>query len=203
MRVLGYHISEREVINSDKEELTHFSLVEYLLQPKNDTIRILYDLDYSINFLLSSLKFTSKEEKVLKETTKFRLPPYYFRYVVGKFLSIKRTNAFSYFSNASQYIKCSTTDLTLNSFILAERARETGELVKGILEELGIETTSLTSPARAYEKAQVEYLYNEMQKSADNVIRRSIIDSIGLEVFGRTWETHLQGGSLNGTYNKQ
>jgi len=191
MRVLGYHISDKGAINSDKEEPNGLSLAEYLLQPKNDTIKILYDLDHSINYLLSSLKFTPKEEKVLKETTKFRLPPYYFRYVVGKFLSIKRTNAFSYFSNASQYIKGTSTDLTLNNFILAERARGAGELVKCILGELGIETTSLTSPARAYEKAQVEYLLKEMQRSNDE-IRKSIIDSIGLEVFGRTWEKYLQ-----------
>jgi len=191
MKVLGYHISDKGAINSDNETAIELSLVEFLLQPKDDTIRIFYDLEYSTNFLLASLKFTPKEEKVLRETTKFRLPPYYFRYVVGKFLSIKRTNAFSYFSNASQYVKYPSTDLALNAITLTDRARVTGELVKNILGELGIETTSLTSPARAYEKAQVEFLLKELKKSSGNKVREDIIDNIGLEVFGRTWEKYL------------
>jgi len=199
MKVLGYHISDRGTVNSDGEVPNSLSLVEYLLQPKDSTIRVFYDLSYSIGFLLTSLKFTTKELKVLREETKFRLPPYHFRYVPEKFLSIKRATAFSYFSNASQYLKYPISDLSLTPLTLANRAKNTGELVRNILNGLGIEVVSLTSPARAYEKSQVNLLFKEMQKSADEV-RKNIIDSIGLEVFGRTWENICERGSLNGTY---
>ena len=203
MKVLGYHISDKGTANSDKEVPNNLSLVEYLLLPKVDTIRIFYDLEYSVNFIQQSLKLTTKEIGVLRDTTKFHLPPYHLRYVVGKFLSIKRSSAFSYFSNASQYAKDSGTGLVLNPFAYADRARIVGEQVRDIFSELGIEAVSLTSPARAYEKSQVAYLYKEMQKFADNCVRKSIIDSIGLEVFGRSWETYLQEkGNLNGSYNE-
>ena len=193
MIVLGYHISEKGAVNSDKEEPKHLSLVEFLLQPKNGTIRVLYDLDYSVGLVIKSLKLTLRETATLCDTTKFHLPPYHLRYVTGKFISIKRANAFSYFSNASQYVKYPNEDLVLNNLLLAERAKATGELVVSILGELGIESTSLTSPARAYERTQVEYLYKEMQKSTNNATRRGIIDSIGIEVFGRSWEKYLEG----------
>jgi len=198
MRVLGYHALDGAAINSDNEEPKNLSLVEFLLQPKDSTIRVFYDLDYSIGFISKSLKLTTREVAILCDTTKFRLPPYHLRYVTGKFLSIKRTNAFSYFSNASQYTKRNTdTELTLQPFTLAKLAKGVGEEVLGIFSELGIETESLTSPARAYEKTQVGLLLKEMQASS-NEMRKKIIDSIGLEVFGRTWETYLLGGSLNG-----
>jgi hypothetical protein len=191
MRILGYHISDKGATNSDKEVQGCLSLVEFLLQPKSDTIRVLYDLDFSTHLLLVNLKFTAKEASVLVDTTKFHLPPYHFRYVPGKFLSIKRSTAFSYFSNASQYVKYPVENLNLNSISLAERAREVGELVQKTFTELGIDPTSLTSPSRAYEKSQVEFLYKEMLRS-DNEIRKDIIDSIGLEVFGRSWEKYIE-----------
>jgi hypothetical protein len=191
MKVLGYHISDKGVINSDGETSLSLSLVEFLLQPKDGTIRVLYDLDYSIGSILKSLKLTVRETAVLCDTTKFRLPPYQLRYVTGKFLSIKRVNAFSYFSNASQYSKRNTdAELTLQPLTLAKLAESVGKEVLGIFSELGIEAESLTSPARAYERTQVRLLLKEMQSSSSDM-RRKIIDSIGLEVFGRTWEKYL------------
>lgn len=193
MRVLGYHITEKSAINSDREEKSqNLSLVEFLLQPKDGTIRVFYDLDYSVGYIFKSLKLTPRETTVLMETTKFHLPPYHLRYVMGRFMSIKRANAFSYFSNASQYVKHSNSELALLPLTLAVLAKGIGEDVMNIFGELGIEVTSLTSPARAYERYQVEFLFKEMEKSGDNEVRRSIIDSIGLEVFGRSWEKYLQ-----------
>ena len=192
MKVLGYHISDKEVLNSDGEVPGNLSIAEFLLRPKDDTIRIFFDLDYSMNFLLHSLKVNQRGASILVDTTKYHIPPYNLRYVPGRFMSIKRSNGFSYYSSASQYVKYNTSELALNPATLAERAKQTGEMVRDILKGLGIETTSLTSPARAYERSQVEFLFKEMQKSRDDEVRSKIIDSIGLEVFGRSWEKYLE-----------
>lgn len=191
MRVLGYHIADEGAVDSDGDTPQKLSLVEFLLKPKEDTIRIFFDLDFSIYFLLKSLKFTPTGEKSLRNTTRYHLPPYQLRYVVGKFMSIKRSNGFAYYSNASQYVNLHPmSSFRVVSNILALKAKDVGEKVRGILDELGIETTSLTSPARAYEKSQVARLVRELEASSNDEIRRGIIESIGLEVFGRTWEDY-------------
>lgn len=191
MEVLGYHLSDGGLVDSNGDVPKNQSHVEFLLQPKQGVIRVFYDLDYSVPLLLKALKLTEREEEVLRSSTKFHLPPYHLRYVPGKFASIKRASAFSYFSNSNQYVGHTNADLSTNSLVLARRAKSTGELVRGIFGELGIGTTSLTSPARAYEKTQIEFLYQESKKARDNVVKRSIIDGIGLEVFGRSWEKYL------------
>lgn len=193
MEVLGYHLSDKGLVDSNGDAPKNQSYVEFLLKPKQGVIRVFYDLDYSMPLLLKALKLTEREEEVLRSSTKFHLPPYHLRYIPGRFASIKRASAFSYFSDSRQYRKFPNTDLAMNPLTLAMRAKSTGELVRSILEELGIETTSLTSPARAYEKAQVEFLYQEREKAAGNEVKRCIIDGIGIEVFGRSWEKYLLG----------
>lgn len=189
MKVLGYHIDEDGVVNSDGDTPGKLTLIEFLLRPKEDTIRIFFDLDCSIPFLLRTLKFTPTEEESLRTTTKYHLPPYQLRYVEGRFMSVKRANGFAYFANAFQYVNLSPHSFfRVKPAVLAEKAKSIGETVRDILKGLGIETTSLTSSARAYEKSQVEFLAKELGNSSNNDIRRRVIESIGLEVFGRTWE---------------
>ncbi len=61
-----------------------------------------------------------------------------------------------------------------------------------ILNELGMSPTSLVSPARAYEKSQIGLLYDEKKKTLADPVRTVVIDSIGLEIFGRSWEDYFK-----------
>ena len=190
MKVLGYHISPTAIVTSEGEVCTVKHPLEFLLQPKRDTIRILYNLDYSVPFITTEGRLDYKE---LVQTTKLKVPPYHIRYIPGKLLSIKRVGAFAYYTDANQYVKYPKTDNSLSPIVLATRAKDVGDRVYSVLQELGLEVTSLTSPVRVYEKTQLKWLYQEKQKANSDPVKTSIIEGIGIGVFGDSWERYLKG----------
>lgn len=193
MDILGYHISREGVLVSSGDSCDSLgNCLEFLLKSRSDTIRLLYSVDYSLAFALLQLHLSQDEYKYLEETTKLSVPPYHLRYVPGKLFSIKRTGAFSYFADSQQYLNYPISDLENSGLSLALRAESTGRRVYQILTELGIETTSLVSPARAYEKSQISKLYKETVASSDDEVRSSIIEGIGMGVFGDRWTKYLQ-----------
>ena len=187
MRILGYHIDRGRVFTSDGEDNGQISVLKFLVRKYPNTIRIVYDLGYSVSSLLSYLGCSTSQRRDLLDTTKLYLAPYHIRYVPSKFMSLKTPSSFSYYSNAAQYvdlpepIRYSGQDPKY----LVCKAQEIGERVYDILRDLGIETTSLTNPARAYEKtgfvgfmsieAQVSFLDSRRTKDS---LRNSIIDRI-------------------------
>lgn len=158
MRICGYHISQTLIVNSDTEATTISPYLEFLLQPKEDTIRVLYHIGYNVANLLKLIGITEQEGKVLLQTTKLHIPPYTLQYIPNKFFSIKKVGGgFTYYSDISQYVKFHNIDLiTKEPIELANRARDIGQQIYNPLKELGIEPTSLTSPIRAYEKAVLD-----------------------------------------------
>lgn len=191
MEILGYHITEFQVVTSDGD-ICKANLLEFLLLPRINTIRMLYSVDYSLPNLADLVHLSVEEQHFLVETTKLSVPPYHLRYLPGKLLSVKRQGAFSFYADSQQYHKYPDTDMEMLPSSLAKRARETGRRVYQVLEELGIEATSLTSPARAYEKSQISKLYKEKVSSSDDKVRCHIIDGIGEGVFGDRWTKYLQ-----------
>lgn len=183
-------MNQDTVINSLGETRRDLSILEFLLQPKENTIRIFYDLDYSIIHIKKHLELSEREAITLTETTKLRILPYHIRYVPGKLFSIKRTNAFAYYTNSQQYYPKATTHLNFKPLFLAEEAQKIGEDVYGVLQELGLETTSLVNPAKSYEEKQLEELYKQLEDRS--IVKARIIDCIGLNIFGREWEKFLE-----------
>lgn len=184
MRIIGYHISESITVNTEDGPLDGELPIEYLLKPKEDSIRLFFHLGYSIANLLRMLRITEEEGRELLYTTFLHTSSYRLRYVPHKFFSIKRAGAFAYFSDASQYRQLPNAWLLKGSSELASMARAIGSEVYEVLKELGIEATSLINPVRAYEKTpqtllpleQIDRLYKEKEEASE--VKRNVIQSI-------------------------
>ena len=189
MKILGYSVSNGLVVNSDEETSKGLSALEFLLQPRLGTLRILYNLDSDVSNLLSILEVDNSLQEELKLSTKLTLSPYHLKYTVGKLFSIKRRGAFVFFANARQYCPDLEEALNGNAIVLAKTAKYTGDMVYLALLELGISPTSLVSPARAYEKCQVEWLRDQRGKAleAGDLVKEGIIETIGNNTFGEAW----------------
>lgn len=192
MRILGYAISD-VIMTSDNEVcIAGQSYLEFLIQFKPDTIRIMYDLDKSVQNLVGMLNLRKEEESQLVKEGKLAMLPYHLKYATGKLFSIKRLNAFAYYANASRYVNLAE-DAGLEPLVLARRAKDVGEQVYGILAGLGLNPTSLVNPARAYEKTQLKWLYSQKMDANGDSVKSGIIDEIGLEIYGRAWEDYCTG----------
>lgn len=196
MNVVGYHISNKHIIiNSNNEICGKQSCLEFLLKPAQDTIRIMYDLDYGVTALTEMLHLTPQEVKELSTKTKLYTQPYHIRFVKGKLFSIKRPKAFTYYANAQRYIEFPKENLVLEPIVLAHKAKEIGEKVYTILNELNIDTLNLIDPIHAYRKTQIKKLLNERAGSKDP-LKTNIINGIGLEIYGAAWQQFEQKESV-------
>jgi len=193
MQILGYHIVDGLIVDSEGDECKGMSYLEFLLQPKPDTIRMMYDLDYNVTNLLEMLHLSAGEKMALIAETKVYTPPYHLRWVQGKLFSIKRPKAFAYYADASRYVRYPAEDLALEGSVLANRAKEVGEQVYSVLSGLGLSPTSLVNPARAYEKGQLKWLYAQKREADGDPIKAGIIEEIGREIYGKTWEEYCAG----------
>lgn len=198
MKILGYYISDKTIVNSEGEVCGLRTPLEFLLESKLDTIRMLYDLNHCVLNLSSMLGINYSK---LSEATKLDKAPYHLRFIPNKLFSVKKPGAFSYYADASQYIKYPDEGLRyqvdLPPLVLATRAKEVGDKVYKVLTELGLEVTSLTSPIRAYEKTQLKWLCSEREKAVGDEVKVGIIDGIGSGIFGNRWEKYLKE-DLNG-----
>lgn len=165
MKIVGYHILNGIIANSDEEINCNPPYLDFLLQPKEDTIRICYHLGYAIANLIKNIKLTKEECIELHEDTSLVIYPYELRYIPNKFFSIRKYGRFAYYCDASQYMEYfDSSSLISNGQIeeqcikLANKAKEVGEGVFKALEELGLKPDSITSPIRVYEKAVLEKL---------------------------------------------
>ena len=151
MKVIGYHIAKGMVFSTDKS-CTSDNLLEGMLS-KQEALRVLFNLDYSLADILKSLGVTEEEGNTMLLTTFLFKPPYKLRYIPGKFLSIKKNTSFAYYSNASQYKVFPLSYLSKDPSELILEAKKVGERVCSVFKDLGINTTSLTNPIRVYEKS--------------------------------------------------
>lgn len=195
MKVLGYHISDKEIADSDGI-ICNSPNFEFLLFPKPETIRIMYDLDYSIGMLglFGMPRFSIIE---LNTTTRLTIEPYHIRYIQGKFFSIKRPGAFTYYTNAKQYYPNYESSSILSAKTRAIDAKCIGEDVLRVFEDLGLDATSLTSAERAYTKTQMKWLFEERKAILpSNALKAKVIDNIGIGVFGESWTKFLEEAKM-------
>ena len=158
MRITGYHISNGTIANSDGEVQRESPYLDFLLEDKPDTIKVLYHMSYNVAQLLKMTNFTEEEGKKLQSYDKVNIPPYLVRHAAGKFLSLKkgfyRHSPFAIFSDANQY---KATELAGDGSVddclaKARVAQEIGQEVYDALCSIGLSPITLTSPIRAYER---------------------------------------------------
>ena len=103
MKVLGYCIVNKSIVDSDSKVCSGSSYLEFLLQHKPDTIRMLYHLDHNVDELLAMLNLSYNEVGSLIKSTMLHTGPYHLRYIPSKLFSIKRSGAFAYVADAHRY----------------------------------------------------------------------------------------------------
>ena len=158
MRIIGYYISGEVIASSDGEICTEPPFLDFLLQPKENSIKVFAHMGYNIANLLKLIKLTETEARKLQAENKLYINPYYLKHISGKFFSIKKRDQHNYlfanFSDMSQYkpVKLEGNETTEDCLAKAKEAKETGEEVYNALVALGLHPTSFTSPIKVYEK---------------------------------------------------
>lgn len=158
-RVIGYHIWNGIIANSDEEICTEPPYLDFLLRDKQDAIKIMYYLAQNISALAKMCKMNEKEVRLLHESSqkKCYMPPYKMRYVKDRFLNLQKGYykgaAYTYFYDAHQYTDLPAgDDVSVESCIIkAKAAQAVGKTVFETLSSLGMKTTRLISPVRALE----------------------------------------------------
>ena len=154
MRIIGYHISNGIIANSDGEIVTEPSFLDFLLEPKPDSIKIFYHIGYNIANLLKMIDFTKEKAKKLHDTEKLYMAPYMLKYAPNKFFSLSKGSYWAFFCNANQYslAQLDNSDTPISCLAKANKAKEAGKQVYDTLTSVGLHPTTLTSPVRVYEK---------------------------------------------------
>jgi hypothetical protein len=187
MKILGYHIGQGIIVNSDGETQDSGSYLKYLTIPRKDTLRVLFSLDLSIEHLLKMLNCGADKERQLLDTTRLILESYNLRYIPNKFLSVKKNGLFAYYSDMGQYVSPSAEDITIPPQELANRAKVIGEHVYFVLSTLGCNPTSLNNPVKAYNESMLndnrlsledKALLLNKEKQIWGNINESVIDRI-------------------------
>ena len=197
MRVVGYHVDGKVVVNTDGEVFRDGEeCFEGLLQPKEDSIRMFYHLEYSVANLLKMAHIEKEAGKELLNTTILNIRPYKLRYVPGKLFSIKRAGAFSYFSNAGQYISFPNEWLLRDAKELAGKAQEVGYRALEVLKELGVDATSLINPYRAYEKEPVPVDLSNLVAEESDEVKRNVMRKVALGILERDLKVDVGNGPM-------
>lgn len=158
MRIVGYHISSKGIIcNSDGEITDKPPYLDWLLEPKPDTLKILYNMTQSIASLAKITNMTLEEIQELTKKTKAYFPPYKIDYIANKYFAIHKGYywgaPFAFFADAHQYKNTEVNEdrNNIDCFRKAEEARRIGEVVYNTLRNLGLNPKSLTSPIKTFE----------------------------------------------------
>jgi hypothetical protein len=171
-RILAYHITLKNAVNSDGEVCIS-DLLSFILSKKEDTIKVFYNLDYSAACILKLLGVNEECCQIISDETDLvmngmngarvtlsegqRLMPDWIRiqYIPKKWFSIARGNEWTGFSDMAQYNDGSPLKLEQipeDCLNYATEAQKVGEKAYSVLTSLGLHPKSLTSPIAIYEK---------------------------------------------------
>jgi hypothetical protein len=154
MRIIGYHITDGLVVNSEGGECREYPL-DFLLERIPDTIKVFYHLDYSVANLFRWLKVNEYEIRKLVKKGEIYLAPYRFGYSEKKYFNVQygggRGSFFANFNDMYQFHRNSDLS-TLPPADYARQAADIGKRVYEALVKLELNPMSLTSPVRCWEK---------------------------------------------------
>lgn len=156
MHIVGYHITNNLIANSDSELCTEKPWLDFLFADKGESIKVLYSLDYSVACLLKMISMSEKACKELLETNDLEYQGYTFQYIPSSWFAIrdKQNHQWAGFSNMNQYEQTPRGLITkpTEAQHYAKAAQLVGEQVHNTLSELGLHPVSLTSPISAFNK---------------------------------------------------
>jgi hypothetical protein len=199
MKILGYHIQDNIIINSDGEYRNKSPYISFLMDKKPDTIRIFGNLYQSVLDLSRLLNWGDNLLKELLATSKIKFTPYKIAYKQDSFLSIKRSNYLSkmkskltYYGDLSKYIILDA-DTPLKNAIYV---KDCGQQVYDMLVELGMNPINLVNPFKQYVKNKIliedyhslewhlEKMEQEYNKASD--VKKLVINQIMEGLKGET-----------------
>lgn len=205
MKIIGYHITNNLIANSEGEVYTQSPWLNFLFADKGECIKVLYHLDYSTACLLKMLKLSEDALRTLQETTDLKFEEYKFEYISKKWFAIKdfSTRQWAGFSDMSQYIPTpleSTGDDIADSIDHAIEAKIAGAKVYKVLTELGLHPKSLTSPISAFNREilsnidlpTIDDLPDEVAELAYQCCKGSWIEAFQLGLFEDTLDFDIR-----------
>lgn len=158
MRIVGYHIEDGIIANSDGEYCIEQPFADFLLMPKPESIKVFYHMGHAVANLLKMMNIWEEEGKKLQANGELLTEPYLIKHRAGKFLSIKKGHywgsPFANFSDMSQYTSAEFEDKkdVEYCFEKARFAQSVGAEVYAAMLSIGLTPNSLTSPINAYYK---------------------------------------------------
>jgi len=199
MKIIGYHIAQNLIANSDMEVCTKKPWLDFLFADKGKSIKVFYHMDYSVACLLKIIGLSEEACKELLETTDLEYKGYSFQYIPRKWFAVKdlSTKQWAGFSDMTQYTTTNlepTDDHIADALDFAAQAQITGVQVYNILVKLGLHPKSLTSPISAFNKEvlskidlpTIEDLPDEVAKYAYECCKGSWIETFQLGHFSDT-----------------
>jgi len=90
MRIVGYHCNSGTIVNSDKEVCTESPYLDFLLEPKDNAIKVFWNMGYDIANLLKMTNITEEQGHQLYDNLKLNLTPYTLNHFPGKYLNISK-----------------------------------------------------------------------------------------------------------------
>jgi hypothetical protein len=195
MKILGYHISENSISNSDGEVQAKSPYIRFLTMPKQDTIRVLYNLKGSITNLLKMLNCNDAMIAKLLDTTRLTVNSYNFRYIPDKFFSIKKHNVFAYYSDMKQYLAIPNIETLSNT---SRMARDIGELVYAILKFMHADPKSLNNPVKAFEESETYKLLDRKMRKIYLIGQQHLMEEVFHKTTGKILES-LKDDAMDST----
>ena len=109
MKITGWYLQDGKIANTEGETCLGTPYLEFLLMPREQSIKVVHHLDYFAAQLFKLCKLDEAHLTNLATINYTRVGLYGIRYIKGKMLSIKKTLAdgsslFCFFNNMDQYV---------------------------------------------------------------------------------------------------
>jgi len=160
MQIIGYHITCIQAVNSLGER-PNGSILDFLLEYKPDSIKVMYHLDYCVANLFRALQVPAHDLKKLLNNGSLYLAPYTFNYIPKKYFNVQhgagRGAPFANFNDMYQFHRNSDITEHEPEWYAMEAARIGSQVYEALL-QLGLSPTSLVSPVRCWEKEVLAHM---------------------------------------------
>jgi len=206
MRIVGYHCNNGTIVNSDKEVCTESPYLDFLLEPKDNAIKVFWNMGYDIANLLKMTNITEEQGNQLYDNLKLNLTPYTLNHFPGKYLNISKGwysgRPYAAFYDMNQYNPISfdgniKKESVQDMIAKAQSAKETGEKVYNAFVKIGLNPKNLTSPINVYQK---EVLDKISFPTVDD-IKEEEAGEYAYECHNRNWTEAFKIGHWNEVFD--
>ena len=213
-RIVGFYAFRQgnniTVVNSDGDIIDKPPYLTELVTRYRDFTCIAYDIDYLTACLMYAIGITKEQGMELHKTEHLRIPPWHIAYFPDKFLGIDYGSGghhpFVNFCNMNQagYGKAEYSDkpITVEEAIgKAKEARDIGMDVARILNELGLDSSSINSPVTPFLRKYslnwptVDFMPTELVQMSIDAVKGHLFEVHKLGKFD-AWDADVNGAYL-------